>query len=277
MARKSMSAQAVALNARIEAACCELKLPTVAGLYDSLCDEAVRKQQGIREVLVELLEAEVEGRLSRRVQRRLKEAGFPRPKTIDNFDFSIAPEIPGATIKELLSGDYIDAAHGVIFVGDSGTGKSHLASALGVAACRQGRRVRFVTAANLVNDLVEARDARALGSMVRRYARYEVLIVDDLGYLPLANHEAELLFQVLAERAERRTIIVTTNLPFSEFTKVFADKRLCASVLDRLTHNAHIIDTGKKTKRRPITTPGDRTNAGGRKGGRSASRQPEVV
>lgn len=258
MTSNRTSAPAAALKARIEAGCRELKLPTVERLYESICDEAVRKQQCVREVIAELLEAEVESRLSRRIQRRLKEAGFPRTKTIDSFDFSLAPELPAATITELLSGDYINKAQGVIFIGDSGTGKSHLASALGVAACRQGRTVRFVTAANLVNELVEAKDARVMGNLVRRYTRYAVLIVDDLGYLPLANHEAELLFQVFSERSERRAVIVTTNLPFSEFTKVFPDKRLCAAVLDRLTHNAHIIDTGKKTKRKPISTPVDK-------------------
>jgi DNA replication protein DnaC len=269
---KRTNAQTAAFNARIEAACRQLRLPTVRRLFDRMCDEATRKQQTPREVLAELLEAELEERLARRVARRLREAVFPRNKSIDDFDFGKSPEVPAPTVHELLSGRYIDAAEGVIFVGDSGTGKSHLATALGIAACQQGRRVRFVTAANIVNDLVEAKDSRALGSMVRRYARFDLLIIDDLGYLPLANHEAELLFQVLAERTERRSIVVTTNLPFSEFTKVFADKRLCAAVLDRLTHNAHIIDTGRETKRQPKSTPVRRQRT---KGGRSGRDQPQ--
>jgi DNA replication protein DnaC len=275
MARAGSNAQTAALDARIKAACRELKLPTVARLFATVCDEATRKQQTTREILAELFEAETEERMVRRVRRRLKEASFPRLKTIDTFDFDKAPDLPAATLHELLAGNYIDAAQGVIFVGDPGTGKSHLATALGIAACRQGRRVRFVTAANLVNDLVEAKDARALGSMVRRYTRYEVLLIDDLGYLPMANHEAELVFQILAERSERGSVIVTTNLPFSEFTKVFPDKRLCAAVLDRLTHNAHIIDTGNQTQRRPITAPSGTPKQRGRrnKGGRSGPRQ----
>jgi DNA replication protein DnaC len=268
---KTTSAQTAALNARVGHACRELKLPTVRRLFETMCDEAVRKQQTVRELLAELFEAELEERLTRRVTRRLKEASFPRIKTIDDFDFKRAPDVPAATIHELLSGRYAHAAEGVIFVGDSGSGKTHLATALGIAACHQGCRVRFSTAANLVNDLVEAKDARSLGSMVRRYARYDILILDDLGYLPLQNHEAELLFQVIAERCEQRSIIVTTNLPFSEFTKVFCDKRLCAAVLDRLTHNAHIIDTGTKTKRAPKSTPASRR---GRKGGRPELDQP---
>jgi len=275
MARACSNAETAALDARIKAACRELKLPTVAHLFAVVCDEATRKQKRTRDVIAELLEAETEERMAHRVRRRLKEAGFPRLKTMDDFNFDKAPDLPAGTLHELLSGNYIDAAQGVIFVGDPGTGKSHLATALGIAACRQGRRVRFVTAANLVNDLVEAKDARTLGNMVRRYTRYEVLLVDDLGYLPLANHEAELVFQILAERSERGSVIVTTNLPFSEFTKVFPDKRLCAAVLDRLTHNAHIIDTGTQTQRRPIATPGGtpKQRGGGNKGGRPGPRQ----
>lgn len=243
------------LTARLEAACAELRLATVGKLFAPMCEQAGRKNQTAAEILAELLEAEAEDRRGRRIQRRIKEAGFPRAKTLDEFDFNRAPDLPIGVIQELATCHYIAHAQGVILVGDPGTGKSHLATALGMAACRQGRRVRFTTAANLVNDLVEAKDARALGHMVRRYARPDLLLIDDLGYLPLANHEAELVFQVLSERSERGSIVVTTNLPFSEFTKVFSDKRLCAAVLDRLTHNAHIIDTGSVSKRRPLTLP----------------------
>jgi DNA replication protein DnaC len=241
--------------ARIAAACKELRITTFGRLVDSVCEEATRRRQSTRDVIAELLDAETEERRRRRVVRRLKEACFARTKTIEEFDFGRASNLPQALLIELIEGNYLGSAQGVVFIGEPGTGKSHLATALGVAACRQGRRVRFTTAANLVNSLVEAKDARCLGAVIRRYSRCELLIVDDFGYLPLAKHEAELLFQVLTERAEQRSMIITTNLPFSEFTKVIPDKRLCAAVLDRLTHNAHIIDTGSESQRRPLTVP----------------------
>jgi len=134
-------------------------------------------------------------------------------------------------------------------MGSPGTGKTHLASALGEAATRQGRRVKFTTAAGLVTELVEARDAQELGRVVRRYSKVSLLILDELAYLPLARSDAELLFRVLGERTERLPVIITTNLPFSEWTTMFPDPRLCRAILDRLTHLAHIIETGKKSIR----------------------------
>ena len=134
-------------------------------------------------------------------------------------------------------------------LGEPGTGKTHLATALGVAAAQRGRSVRFVTAARLATELAEARDAHALGRVVGRYSRIEVLVLDELGYVPLGRTDAELLFQVLSERQERRPVIVTTNLPFGEWTSVFSDARLCRAVVDRLTHRAHIIETGSQSIR----------------------------
>ena len=149
-----------------------------------------------------------------------------------------------AYLGALLEAELEDRAETVIFLGEPGTGKSHLSIALGIEACMASRRVRFATTASLVNELLEARDDRTLSKVVARYARVELLILDELAYVPLAPPEAELLFQVLDERSERSALIVTTNLPFGEWTKVFPEPRLCKAVVDRLTFNAHIVETG---------------------------------
>ncbi len=193
-------------------------------------------------------------RHQRRAIRRIREARFPRVKTLEGFDavgfdFRRNPALPEVRLRRLFNGDYINAAETVLLVGAPGTGKTHLASALGVAAAQQGRRVRFVTAGQLVCALTEARNALQLRREVTRFARPELLILDELGYLPLSKTDAELLFQVLSERTEKRALVVTTNLPFSEWTQVFPDARLCRAVVDRLTHRCHIIDTGTKSIR----------------------------
>jgi DNA replication protein DnaC len=184
------------------------------------------------------------------------------PKTLASFDFRRAPALPEVQIRQLAEGDYIDRAETVILMGEPGTGKTHLATALGVAAANQGRAVRFASAGRLVNELVEAKDARELGRLVGRYSRLDLLVLDELGYLPLSKADAELLFQVLSERHERRALVLTTNLPFGEWTTVFPDPRLCRAVIDRLTHRAHIIETGMQSirlqealRRHPSTAP----------------------
>jgi DNA replication protein DnaC len=233
----------------IAALCRELKLPTVAREAERLAAASERQGVGHLGYLLQLLELEHEARVDRRAQRRTKEAGFPLVKTLSGFDFRRNPGLPEAQLWRLSEGSYIDVAECVLLVGDPGTGKTHLATALGVAAARQGRRVRFVTAGRLVNELVESRNAMELSRVVSRYARVDLLILDELGYLPLGKSDAELLFQVLSERAERRSLVLTTNLPFSEWTTIFPDPRLCRAVIDRLTHRSQIIDTGKTSIR----------------------------
>jgi DNA replication protein DnaC len=238
-----------AAGALAAAHCRTLRLPSVAQQAVLLAEEARRQGLGHLDYLVRLLELEVGDRAAKRAARLLRQAGFPLLKTLESFDFGRAPHLPEALLRELAGGRYIEQAECVILIGEPGTGKSHLATALGVAAAQAGRRVRFVTAGRLVNELIEARDARALGRAVARYAKVEILVIDELGYLPLSRTDAELLFQVLSERHERRPIIVTTNLPFGEWTAVFPDPRLCRAVLDRLTHRAHIIETGTHSAR----------------------------
>ena len=152
-------------------------------------------------------------------------------------------------LAELATGAYLDRAEPVVFLGDCGTGKTHLLTGLCVAACRQKRRVRFTTAAALVNELVEAQQQAQLRRALARWARYDVLALDEVGYVPLAEIGAELLFQVIADRAERSTVLLTTNLPFSEWTQVIPNARLCKALLDRLTDRAHIIETGSESYR----------------------------
>lgn len=234
---------------QLRSLCQTLKLPTVAREAPALAEAARRQGVAPLSYLTEVLELEVRARAERRAARRLKEAGFPSIKTLASFDFRRAGQLPEALLHELIEGEYIDRAQTVILMGEPGTGKTHLATALGVAAAEQGRAVRFTTAGRLVNDLIEARDARQLGRVVGRYSRLDLLVLDELGYLPLGKADAELLFQVLSERHERRALVLTTNLPFAEWTGIFPDPRLCRAVIDRLTHRAHIIETGTQSIR----------------------------
>jgi DNA replication protein DnaC len=246
---QAINARTAAMEALIEAHATELKLPTVRRRFKALADEATREQQTPVAYLAALLEAETAERAERRERRRLNDARFPALKHLDDFRFADNPKIPQATIAALAEGSWINDRESVILIGDSGTGKTHLATALAIAACQQGRRVRFTTLAALANELQEAETRRELARVVGRYARTELVVLDELGYLALPDGAAELVFQVLSERHERGSLIVTTNLPFGEWTKVFPDARLAKAVVDRLTHRAHIIDTGTESWR----------------------------
>ena len=183
------------------------------------------------------------------MERRIREARLPRVKTLEEFDFTQSPKISAAQMHELAQGGYIERAEPIIFIGDCGTGKTHLLSGLCVAACRQKRRVRFATAAGLVNELVEAKQQLQLRRVLSRWERYELIAIDEVGYVPMADVGAEFLFQVIAERAERAAVILTTNLPFSEWTQVVPNARLCKALIDRITDRAHIIETGAESYR----------------------------
>ena len=243
------NARTAALEALIDAHAVELKLPTVRRRFRTLAEEAVREQQTPVAYLAALLEAEMTERAERREKRRLIDARFPQIKRLEDFRFSDNPKIPQATIAALAEGSWIDDRDSIILIGDSGTGKTHLCIALAVCACQQGRRVRFTTLAALANELQEADSSKELARVVGRYARTELVCLDELGYLSLPDGAAELVFQVLSELHERGSLIVTTNLPFGEWTKVFPDARMAKAVIDRLTHRAHIIDTGSESWR----------------------------
>ena len=244
-----MKAAAGIEETAIRQQCRLLRLPTIGAQFRRLADEALQQKQTQVRYLEALLAAELEDREQRVIQRRLWDARLPRVKTLEEFDFAQAPQISANQVRELAEGGYLERAEPVILLGEAGTGKTHLATALCVAACRQRRRVRFVTAAGLVNELVEARQQGQLSRALGRWARYELLALDELGYVPLAEVGAELLFQVISERAEKAAVIVTTNLPFSEWTQVFPNPRLCKALLDRLTDRAHIIETGTESYR----------------------------
>ena len=229
--------------------CKYLRLPTIAGQCARLAAAAQREHQGYLGYLDALLQAELEEREEKAITRRIKEARLPRAKTLAEFDFSQAPQISAAKIGELAEGGYIERAEPVVFIGECGTGKTHLLTGLCLAACRQKRRVRFTTAAGLVNELVEAKQQSQVRRVLARWERYELIAIDEVGYVPLAEVGAELLFQVIADRAEKAAVIMTTNLPFSEWTQVIPNARLCKALLDRITDRAHIIETGAESFR----------------------------
>jgi DNA replication protein DnaC len=245
-----MSLPTAALEqATIRQYCKQLRTPTIAAQFEKMAEEAVKQKQSHGRYLEALLAAEVEERERRVVERRIREARLPRVKTLEEFDFRQAASISATQIRELAEGGYLARSEPVVLIGDCGTGKTHLASGLCVAACQQKKRVRFTTAAGLVNELVEAQQHNQLGRVLARWSRYELIALDEVGYVPLAEIGAELLFQVIADRAERSALIITTNLPFSEWTEVVPNARLCKALLDRVTERAHIIETGTESYR----------------------------
>ena len=244
-----MSTKTAFETATIEQYCRLLRLPTVAAQSQRLAVEADHQHRTYLEFLLELLGAEVDERERHTISRRLKEARLPRMKTIEEFDFTAATQIPAKQLRELAEGTYLARNEPVIFIGDAGTGKTHLATGLCVAACKQRKRARFITAAGLVNELIEAQHHNLLGRTLQRWAKYDLIVLDEVGYVPFAQVGGELLFQIISERAERATFVITTNLPFSEWTQVLPNARLCKALLDRLTDRAHIIETGTESFR----------------------------
>jgi DNA replication protein DnaC len=219
-----------------------LKLPHMQGHLDALLRQAKESGMAHEDFLLSLTEVELQLRAENRLRRMIREARFPLLKTLETFDYEAAPALDRTLLRDLDQGDYIREKRNVIFLGKSGTGKTHLATALGVSACRQGISTRFVNGCGIVNELMEAQGARSLSRLIQRYAKYSLLIVDELGYVPFTKQGAELLFQVLAERHERGSVIITTNLGFADWTQVFGEATLTAALLDRVTHRAHICN-----------------------------------
>lgn len=231
-----------AVKAQLLANLKALKLSAVISQLEGCLRQARESSEDYAEFLLNLTELEVSTRMENGRKRRLRDAKFPLLKPLETFQFEAAPDLDTRLIKELAEGRYIKEARNVIFLGRSGTGKTHLATALGMEACRQGVRTRFVTGCGLVNELIEARDEKRLARVIKRYAGYALLIIDELGYVPFSKEGAELLFQALAERHERKSIIITTNLGFGDWTQIFGDPTLTAALLDRVTHKAHVVN-----------------------------------
>ena len=219
-----------------------LKLPTFLAEYEKLARQwAATEGRDRSAYLLRLVEAELRERERRLVERRIKQARFPAMKTLETFDFSAVPSLDKNLVLTLAQGEYITRHENIIAIGDDGIGKTHIAIGLGLAACQKGLSVGFITAASLMNEMLEARDERHLLHFKRRLANYSLLIIDELVYAPLSTGVAGLLFDVISQRYERGSTIITSNLPFEEWITVFGTARLTGAVLDRLNHQAHIL------------------------------------
>ena len=219
-----------------------LKLSTMASNMEGFVREAKENGIGYDEFLFNLTVAELQARSESRLNRRLREAKFPLIKPLETFDLSAVPELDLRLFRELTGEGYIKEHRNVIFLGKTGAGKTHMATALGIEACKNNFRTRFITCYRLVNELIEARQESTLQRLIQRYVRYDLLILDELGYVPFSKEGSELLFQVLAERHEKGSVMITTNLGFADWTQIFGDQVMTAALLDRLTHKAHIIN-----------------------------------
>lgn len=217
--------------------------------FEKLAREAATANEPYESYLLRLTELEVAARAANAQAARIKAADFPVAKDFDTFDFSAVPSLPKQKVLELARGDWIEQHFNCCLIGNSGTGKTHMAIALGLAACRQGQRVRFFTAAGLVNQLEEAHQQHRLDRFLKQLDRASLLICDELGYLSFSRSGAELLFQVFADRYERRSLLLTSNLPFGDWGQVFQGERMTAALLDRLTHRCHIFEMNGESYR----------------------------
>jgi len=239
-----------------------LRLPTMGAEFAKLAREASAANEGYEQYLLRLTELEVAARSANAIKARIKQAGFPVLKDLDTYDFSLLPGLNKPRILELARGEWIDQHFNCCLIGNAGTGKTHLATALGLAACRQGRRVRFFTAAALVTQLEEAQKEYRLDRLLGHLDKTDLLIVDELGYLSFSRAGAELLFQVFADRYERASLLITSNLAFGDWGQVFQGERMTAALLDRLTHRCHIFEmNGESYRFRESVKAGKRTKA----------------
>ena len=227
----------------------QLRLPTFLREYDKVARQCAAESVDYPRYLLRMTELELLDRERRATERRIHQARFPVVKSLDSFHFLAMPSLNKALVLELARCEFLSRRENVLLLGNSGTGKTHLALALGLAACQRGHRVRFTTAAALVHELIEAQDERRLRRYQKQMASYELLIVDELGFVPLSKSGAELLFEVFSQRYERSATLVTSNLPFQEWTEVLGSERLTGALLDRLTHHVHILEMNGESYR----------------------------
>jgi len=227
----------------------QLRLPAMHAEFEKLARQAATASESYEQYLLRLTELEVAARSANVLKARIKQAAFPVHRDFDTFDFTALPALSKPKVLELSRGEWLEQRFNCCLIGNSGTGKTHLATALGLAACRQGRRVRFFTAALLVQRLEEAQKHYQLERFLAQLDKTDLLICDELGYLSFSRAGAELLFQVFADRYERRSLLITSNLPFGEWAQIFQGERMTAALLDRLTHRCHIFEMNGESYR----------------------------
>jgi DNA replication protein DnaC len=235
----------ILLNHRLKS----LRLPTVLREYGKLAKQAAAEGLDHVQFLARLIELEMIDRERRMIERRIKAAKFPAVKSIDSFDFKAIPALNKMQVLELARCEWVERHENVIALGPSGTGKTHIALGLGLAACQKGLSVGFVTAAALVHELMEARDERRLLRLQKQMVSHKLLIIDELGFVPLSKTGAELLFELISQRYERGATLITSNLPFDEWTETFGSERLTGALLDRLTHHVNILEMNGESYR----------------------------
>jgi DNA replication protein DnaC len=247
--------------------CQQLRLPALAANYRRFAEDAARANLTYDRFLVALLEGELQQRAANQEQRRLRLARFPVPYGLDTFDFAALPQLNKTRILELAQGHWITEHHNVILLGDIGTGKTHVGTALAIAACRQGKSVRFFTAAGLVNELLAAQEQHSLDKLLATLLRLDLIMLDELGFLPLTGRSAQLLFQFCAERYLRGSLLITTNLTFDRWGELLGDPLLGGALVDRLTHHCHMVEfRGQSYRfRQSLARPPETALAGPRK------------
>jgi DNA replication protein DnaC len=241
-----------------------LRLPTFLREYNKVAQQCAAEGVDFTRYLLRLSELELLDRERRATERRIKQARFQVVKSLDSFDFLALPSLNKALVLELARCEFIDRKENVLALGNSGTGKTHIALGLGLVACQKGYRVRFTTAASLVHELIEAKDEKRLLRFQKLMTSYQLLIIDELGFVPLSKTGAEMLFEIFSLRYERGATLVTSNLPFNEWTEVLGSERLTGALLDRLTHHVHILEMNgesyrlKESKRKRPQKPASR-------------------